>query len=174
MYLDNPGVRMSDTPAARRMRLMETLAEQPGGIEWRQLAVRLGADERTIRRDVQYVQDLLGAVGGIEVRRGRVLATRAGFGTGYFAGHVGQQRSVKERIALGVVRTLEDNTAVVLTAGSTTYYVARAIRQAAVHGEHPHGLIAFTNSLPALHELIAGGVSTGLIGDVYDPEDAAF
>src|SRR5262249_53424370 len=29
-------------------------------------------------------------------------------------------------------------------------------------------------SLPALMELIAGGVSTGVVGEVYDPDDCAF
>src|SRR5256885_2074782 len=34
--------------------------------------------------------------------------------------------------------------------------------------------IAFTNSLPALTELISGGISTGLVGEVYNPDDSAF
>jgi DeoR/GlpR family transcriptional regulator of sugar metabolism len=131
-------------------------------------------DERTIRRDVDYLQGLLSSVRGIEVTRGRVYAGRDPYAPGYFADQVDTQKEAKQAIARHVANRLNDNVAVVITAGSTTFYVAREIRRAHVEGCHPRNLIALTNSLPALLELISGGVSTGVVGEVFNPDDRAF
>ena len=156
------------------MRLLEELNSDGQGRELGSYARALNVDERTIRRDVDFLQDLLSEVRGIELRRGRLFVNREAYAPGYFADHVRDRRETKEAIAKGVVQTLRDNSAVVITAGSTTFYVARELRRAQIELGSPRNIIALTNSLPALMELIAGGISTGVIGEVFDPDDCAF
>jgi DeoR/GlpR family transcriptional regulator of sugar metabolism len=48
------------------------------------------------------------------------------------------------------------------------------MRRAVVEGEPPHNLIVFTNSVPSLLELVAAGISTGVLGEIYSPDDCAF
>ncbi len=156
------------------MRLLEELPHAEPGRDLSGYAGALSVDERTIRRDLSWLQEALDAVRQVEIRRGRVYATRPGFGTGYFADQVERHRGAKEAIAARVVARLEENRAIALTAGSTTYYVAREIRRACVEEERLRSLIAFTNSLPALLQLIAGGIATGVLGDVYNADDSAF
>jgi DeoR/GlpR family transcriptional regulator of sugar metabolism len=165
---------MSENASARRMRLLEELSEETDGKDLESYARLLRVDDRTIRRDVDHLQDLVSSIRGIEVRKGHVFASRDGYGPGYFNDQVGHRQDVKEAIARHIVDSLGDNLAVVITAGSTTYFVAREIRRAHIEEERPRNLIALTNSLPALMELIAGGVSTGVVGEVYDPDDCAF
>jgi len=165
---------MIEQAAARRMRLLEELREDAAGRDLTDYAQILQVDERTVRRDVDYLQDVLAAVRGIELRRGHLHAIRAGYTPGYFTDQLEHNREAKEAIARVVVGTLGDDLAVALTAGSTVYYVAREIRRAKVEEERPRNLIAFTNSLPALLELIAAGVSTGVLGEVYNADDCAF
>jgi DeoR/GlpR family transcriptional regulator of sugar metabolism len=163
-----------DQAAARRMRLLEILREESGGREIGALAEMFQVDERTVRRDVEHLQELLMGVQGIEMRRGTVLPNRTGFSAGYFADQLGLEPAAKRAIAQAVVNSLSDNLAIALTAGSTTYAVAQEIRRAAVQQERPRNLIAFTNSLPALLEFIAAGISTGILGEVYNADDCAF
>jgi DeoR/GlpR family transcriptional regulator of sugar metabolism len=165
---------MTEQAAARRMRLLEELAQTSGGKTLGAYAEQFEVDERTIRRDVDFLQDLVAGLGRIALQRGRVHAAPAGFGSGYFSLQVQEKQDPKLGIARAVVNGLRDNTAIALTAGSTTYYVAREIRRAHVESERPRNLIAFTNSLPALLELIGGGVNTGVIGEVYNADDCAF
>jgi DeoR/GlpR family transcriptional regulator of sugar metabolism len=163
-----------DQAAARRMRLLEILREERGGKELGSLAVTFQVDERTVRRDVEHLQDLLMTVQGIEMRRGTVTPNRSGFSAGYFADQLELEPATKRAIAQAVVNSLSDNLAIALTAGSTTYAVAQEIRRAALEEERPRNLIAFTNSLPALLEFIAAGISTGILGEVYNADDCAF
>jgi DeoR/GlpR family transcriptional regulator of sugar metabolism len=165
---------MSENASARRMRLLEELSEETDGKDLESYARLLHVDDRTIRRDVDYLQDLVSSIRGIEVRKGHVFASKDGYGAGYFSDQVGRRQDVKQKIARHIVESLGDNLAVVVTAGSTTYFVARELRRAHIEEERPRNLIALTNSLPALMELIAGGVSTGVVGEVYDPDDCAF
>ena len=149
---------MAEQADARRMRLLELLAarEEPQDLE--RLATDLQCDARTIRRDLDFLQRLLQCVHGLEVRRGRALVARAAYSPGYFTDQLGRNAAAKQRIARAVTRLLPDHTAVALTAGSTTYAVAREIRRAVVEGEPPHNLIVFTNSVPSLLELVAARV----------------
>ena len=165
---------MADQADTRRMRLMDLLAagEEPQELE--RLAATLRCDVRTIRRDLDQLQRVLDRVHGLEVRRGKVLVARAGYSPGYFTDQLGRNAPAKEAIARAVVAGLGDDLAVALTAGSTPYAVAREIRRVAVEGGPPHNLIVFTNSVPSLLELVAAGVSTGVLGEIYSPEDCAF
>jgi DeoR/GlpR family transcriptional regulator of sugar metabolism len=165
---------MTEQAAARRMRLLEELRSDGTGKELAAYAHLFDVDERTIRRDVDYLHEVIGGIEQVGLRRGKVFASRSGHGAGYFHGQLEHNQGPKEAIARAVVNSLADNLAIVLTAGSTTYYVAREIRRASVEEDRPRNLIAFTNSLPALYQLISAGVSTGVIGEVYNPDDSAF
>lgn len=165
---------MADQADTRRMRLMDLLAASEEPQELEHLATTLRCDVRTIRRDLDQLQRVLDRVHGLEVRRGKVLVARAGYSPGYFTDQLGRNASAKEAIARAVVASLGDDLAVALTAGSTPYAVAREMRRVAVEGGPPHNLIVFTNSVPSLLELVAAGVSTGVLGEIYAPEDCAF
>jgi DeoR/GlpR family transcriptional regulator of sugar metabolism len=165
---------MTEQAAARRMKLLEELRQDATGKELADYAREFDVDERTIRRDVDYLQGIVGSIEQVGLRRGRVYATRSGHGPGYFTDQLEHNRDTKKAIARKVVQDFSDNLAIVITAGSTTFYVASEIRRAHVEDERPRNLITFTNSLPALYELIAAGVSTGVIGEVYNPDDSAF
>lgn len=165
---------MSDSASARRIRILEELADGGSGRDLAAFAGDLQVDERTIRRDLDFLQRILSQVQGIQLRRGNVHAVRGSSASGYFGDQMKSRREVKSAIARAVVGALDDNTAIAITAGSTVYYVARELRRAVVEGGRPRNPIAFTNSLPALLELIAGGISTGVFGEIYDPDDSAF
>jgi DeoR/GlpR family transcriptional regulator of sugar metabolism len=165
---------MADQADTRRMRLMDLLAASEEPQELEHLAATLRCDVRTIRRDLDQLQRVLDRVHGLEVRRGKVLVARAGYSPGYFTDQLGRNAMAKEAIARAVVASLGDDLAVALTAGSTPYAVAREMRRVTVEGGPPHNLIVFTNSVPSLLELVAAGVSTGVLGEIYAPEDCAF
>jgi len=152
---------------------MELLAQREDPQDLEALAAEMRCDTRTIRRDVDHLQQLLGVINGIELKRGRVAASRAGYSPGYFTDQLDRHTAAKRAIAKAVVSSLTDDMAIALTAGSTPYAVACEIRRAVVEGNPPHNLIVFTNSIPSLLELVAVGVSCGVLGEIYSPEDCA-
>ena len=165
---------MSENADTRRMQLLELLATSEEPQELDTLANTLRCDTRTIRRDLDSLQRILQRLHGLEVRRGKVMVARSQYSPGYFTDQLGRNAEAKHAIARAIVSSLPDNAAVALTAGSTPYAVAREMRRTVVEGEPPHDLIVFTNSVPVLLELVAAGVSTGAIGEIYSPEDCAF
>ena len=165
---------MSEQADTRRMRLMELLAESEEPQELDALAAAMRCDTRTIRRDLDYLQRIFQRVHGLEVRRSKVLVARAGYSPGYFTDQLGRNAASKQAIAHAIVRELPDDMAIALTAGSTTYAVAQEMRRAHVEGESPHNSIVFTNSVPSLLELVAGGLSAGVLGEIYVADDCAF
>ena len=164
---------MSEQADTRKMRILELLAESGEGSDIETLAEKMRCDTRTIRRDLESLQRLLQQVQGLEIRRGRATIARAGYSSGYFTNQLERNRAAKEAIAAKVVAGLHDDLALALTAGSTTYAIAREIRRAVVAGEPPHNLIVFTNSVPSLLELVSGGIAAGVLGEIYTPEDCA-
>ncbi len=165
---------MTEQAAARRLRILEDVSVNGSGKDLAGYAEQFSVDERTIRRDLDFLQDTLGTVQQIGLHRGRIIATREGMGTGYFSDQLDKNSNDKLIVASAVVNELKDNVAIALTAGSTTYHIARALRRAFVEDSHPHNVIAFTNSVPALTELITAGISTGVLGEVYNADDCAF
>lgn len=165
---------MPDSADARRMRLLEDLADTGGGAPLSDYAERHGADDRTIRRDVDHLRDLVAAVQSIDIRRGRVCASRTAYAQGYFTEQMAANADRKVAMARAVVDALPDDFAIALTAGSSVYHVAREIRRRRIEDRRPANLIAFTNSLPALVELIGADVHTGVMGEVYNADDCAF
>jgi DeoR/GlpR family transcriptional regulator of sugar metabolism len=165
---------MADQGAARRMRLLELLSGSDEPQELETLATQLNCDTRTIRRDLDALQQLLQRIHGLEVRRSKVHVSRARYSPGYFTDQLGRNPEAKQAIARTIVSQLPDDMAVALTAGSTTFAVAQEMRRTTVEGLPPHNLIVFTNSVPSLLELAAAGISTGVLGEIYAPEDCAF
>jgi DeoR family transcriptional regulator, glycerol-3-phosphate regulon repressor len=165
---------MADNAESRRNRLLEILAVSSEPLDLDTLAKRLKCDARTIRRDLDLLQQLLHRVQGLEVRRGKVMVARAGYSPGYFTAQAARNLAAKEAIARAVVASLADDQAVALTAGSTPYFIAKEMRRSVVESGNPQNLIVFTNSVPALQELIAADISAGVLGEIYDPEDRAF
>lgn len=165
---------MTDQSAARRMRLLECIQLSSPGIDLSSLAISQGVDERTIRRDVDYLQELVNDIGHVSLQRGKVIASRTGVSAGYFTEQTEANQAAKEAISLVVAEMIHDNMAVALTAGSTTFQVARALRHRHVDGTKLRNPIVFTNSLPALMEFIDCGISTGILGEVFNQDDCAF
>jgi len=153
------------------MSLLEILAERREGVSLPDAAAHLSVDERTVRRDAEVLQELLRIVGGIQVVRGRLQALP---GLMEAAPRAGGAVGAKAAMAARAASHIPDGAAVVLTAGSSTLAVASELRRANIAEASPRDLIVFTNSLPALLELVQGGVSTGIVGEVYDPRDRAF
>ena len=164
---------MAEMAEARKMKLLELIADSEEALDMEEIAVALKCDSRTIRRDLDMLQQLLQKVQGLEIRRSKILAVRTGHSPGYFSDQLTKNAPAKERIAKAIVRKLPDEIALALTAGSTPFAVAKEIRRAVVEGESPKNPIVFTNSLPALLEMVAAGVSTGALGEIYVPEDCA-
>ncbi len=165
---------MSEQAEGRRLRLLEKLADKQEPQDLDVLAEDLGCDTRTIRRDLDYLQQLIGRIQGIEVRRGKVMIARSGHSPGYFTDQLGRNLEAKEAIARAIITTLPDDLAIALTAGSTPFAVAHELRRSVAEHGRPRNLIVFTNSVPSLMELVAAGLSTGVLGDIYAPEDCAF
>ncbi len=165
---------MAEQADSRRMRLLELLSETEDAQELDALAANLQCDARTIRRDLDHLQKMLQRVNGLEVRRSKVMVARSGYSPGYFTDQLGRNAASKQAIARAIVCSLPDDLAVALTAGSTTYAVAQEMRRAHIEGESPHNLIVFTNSVPSLLELVAGGLSAGVLGEIYVADDCAF
>ena len=165
---------MSEQAESRRLRLLEKLAEKQEPRDLDALAEDLACDSRTIRRDLDYLQQLIGRIQGIEVRRGKVHIARSGYSPGYFTDQLSRNMEAKEAIARAIVSSLPDDLAIALTAGSTPFAVAQELRRAVAEQGRPHNVIVFTNSVPSLMELVAAGISTGVLGDIYAPEDCAF
>src|SRR5579872_1794494 len=102
---------MTEHAAARRLRLLEALSRDQAGNDLLAYATEFEVDERTIRRDVDYLQDLLASVEQVGMRRGRLYATREGHGPGYFSDQLAHNQEIKRALARAVVETLTDNLA---------------------------------------------------------------
>lgn len=164
---------MTEPSSARKFELLELLASSPEGLTLAEAAERLGVDERTVRRDVDALQELLPRVGQVQLVRGRIKA-----GPWVFPDSEPYEPDpsahVKARLANAAVKHIPDGSAIVLTAGTTTLAVARELRRAHLTGTPPRDVIVFTNSLPALLQFVSAGISTGVLGEVYTPTDSAF
>ncbi len=165
---------MSEPADARRLRLLEMLVQADDSYSVDELGALLKCDGRTIRRDLDHLHDLLQNCNGIEVRRGRAMVARAGYSPGYFTDQLEKNHDAKKRIAHTVLNHVRDGQAAALTAGSTTFEVAREIRKRSIEGTPPGNLIVFTNSVPSLLQLVAADISTGVLGEIYNDDDCAF
>lgn len=165
---------MTDPAASRRAWLLDKLASAAEGMPLADIAQELGVDERTVRRDVEALHGLLSAIGGVSVRRGSVVPSPPLAPVSSVKEATNPSERRHRAMAEATVRRIPSGSALVLTAGRSVRAVAAALRRVQTLGEEPRDLIVFTNNLPALLELIAGGISTGVVGEVYNASDRAF
>ena len=164
---------MAENTDARRMRLLERLAGAGKAIRLEGLAEEQGCNLRTIRRDLDALQRLVETVRSIEVHRGSASAESAPYPLGRFRNNLEIHTEEKRRIARVVAGMVPNDASIALTGGTTLLYVAQELRAAAVEERPPADCIVFTNSLPALHELVAAEIETGVLGEIYVADDCA-
>ena len=149
----------------RQQRILVELADH-GDVRVRELTALLGVSEMTIRRDLDVLADrglLVKVHGGAT----RVDVRRSTDEPGFAAKSHRQQRE-KEAIADSAASLIRPGTAIGITAGTTTWQLARRMADVA-------DLVVVTNSLPvadALHERRRGDLTVVLTGGVRTPSDA--
>jgi DeoR family glycerol-3-phosphate regulon repressor len=125
----------------RQVEILEMLRLQ-GSCRIAELAARLSVSEETIRRNVRLMatQGLVRKVhGGVHLPE--LLQEPS------FQSRMNEQREAKERIASRVAAIVEDGDSLILDVGSTTAYVAQALKSR-------HDLCVVTNSI-AVAQLLA-------------------
>ncbi len=148
----------------RQARILERIRED-GAVRVADLARELGVSDMTIRRDLEFLH----ARGLIEKVHGGATAVpgSALFEPG-FATKSALQQAEKEAIAEAAVALVDPGVAVGISAGTTTYAIARRL------AEVP-GLTVVTNSIRVADVLGEGhgaGQTVVLTGGVRTPSDA--
>jgi DeoR/GlpR family transcriptional regulator of sugar metabolism len=148
----------------RQDRILEQVALH-GAARVSELVELLGVSDMTVRRDI----DVLAGRGLVDRVHGGVTAAsgRSADEPGFVAKST-LQRDEKVAIAREAVRLVEPGAAVALSAGTTTYEVARQLR-------HVERLTVVTNSIPVaqlLHEDQPGDMTVILTGGIRTPSDA--
>ncbi|WP_255660086.1 DeoR/GlpR family DNA-binding transcription regulator [Nocardia spumae] len=147
--------------STRRREIMHRLVTD-GYVEAKALADELGVDASTIRRDL----DALERAGQAQRTHGGARPTPGATAKLPYTMKEGERRTEKAAIAAAAARRVHDGDTVILDSGSTTYEVARALRQHA-------NLTVITNDLriatfiaetPGVRLLVTGGE---LLGSVY-------
>ncbi|HEX7473359.1 MAG TPA: DeoR/GlpR family DNA-binding transcription regulator [Candidatus Limnocylindrales bacterium] len=151
--------------ARQRQALILDRIREDGAVRVADLVVLLGVSDMTVRRDLEslHEQGLVEKVhGGATARAGNAL-----FEPGFAAKSALQQHE-KEAIAAAAVALVEPGMAIGLSAGTTTYALARALVDV------PR-LTVVTNSIPvadALYALNRSDQTIILTGGVRTPSDA--
>ncbi|MGD9723960.1 MAG: DeoR/GlpR family DNA-binding transcription regulator [Pirellulales bacterium] len=140
----------------RRNQLLE-LVRSRGFASLPELVDRLGVSESTVRRDLDYLEE----VGSAKRTHGGVFYTGPSPKLPHFDERQPQQWDKKKRIAAAAVKLIEDGDTVLLDGGSTTYEVAQLLVG--------RPLQIVTNSLPVAN-LFASNANHDLVllgGYVY-------
>jgi DeoR/GlpR family transcriptional regulator of sugar metabolism len=157
--------------ARRRRDLIVELVERTGSVRVSELVDVLGVSDMTVRRDLDALSSE-GAVrkvhGGATLPAGRT-ATIVEPG---FVVKLSEQSSEKVAIARAAADMIVPGTAIGLTAGTTTWHLAKAL----VTAEHAvDDLVVVTNSIRICETLLAAGrsdLAVMLTGGVRTPSDA--
>ena len=154
----------------RAREVLDVLAES-GSARIQDIAVRLHVTQETIRRTVSALesQGLVTKVhGGVSLKNWGLEPS--------FEQRFVQNQPTKRRIAEAVAGLISDGASLILDVGSTTAYVAQALRQ-------KHDLLVVTNSLPVAQALagqngnrvfMAGGELRSHDGGAFGPDARAF
>jgi DeoR/GlpR family transcriptional regulator of sugar metabolism len=151
--------------ARQRQTLILARVREDGGVRVADLARELGVSDMTVRRDLEILDNrgLIEKVhGGATALPGSAL-----FEPG-FAAKSGLQEAEKESIADAAVGLVVPGTAIGISAGTTTYALARRLVDIA-------GLTVVTNSVPVadvLHRAGRADQTIILTGGVRTPSDA--
>ncbi len=148
----------------RQERILDRVGEH-GAARVSELVELLGVSDMTIRRDIES----LAARGLVERVHGGVTAV-SGRSTDEpgFTAKSSLQTEEKKAIARSAVTLVEPGAAVAISAGTTTYEVARELR-------HVPDLTVVTNSVPVaqmLHETGRSDLTVVLTGGTRTPSDA--
>jgi len=148
----------------RHTYILERIRDE-GAVRVSALAQELGVSDMTVRRDL----DLLDERGLVSKVHGGATAVRAGalYEPG-FAAKLERQQAEKDAIAGAAVELIEPGTAIGLSAGTTTYALARRLLAIS-------GLTVVTNSVPVAEVLHRHGrrdQTIILTGGVRTPSDA--
>ncbi|HEY3523218.1 MAG TPA: DeoR/GlpR family DNA-binding transcription regulator [Candidatus Limnocylindrales bacterium] len=151
--------------ARQRQALILARVREQGGVKVADLVRDLGVSDMTVRRDLEVLHDR----GLLEKVHGGATALAAGalFEPGFKAKSALQQAE-KEAIAEAAAARVEPGSAVALSAGTTTYALARRLT------EVPR-LTIVTNSVPVTDVLYQAGRTDHTIiltGGVRTPSDA--
>lgn len=161
----------SSSAAGPRERDILAALRDSGSARILDLARKLGVTEETVRRNVRRLEDrgLVGKVhGGVFLRDWEAEPT--------LAQRVAQNTEAKRRIAATLAATIPNGASLFLDVGSTTAYVAQALRG-------HQALLVVTNSLPVAQTLLAGDrnrvyLAAGELrahdGGAFGPEALAF
>ncbi len=155
---------MTVLASQRQDRILEQVAVH-GAARVSELVELLGVSDMTVRRDIDALagRGLVARVhGGVTAAGGR-SAEEPGF-----VAKSTLQITEKVAIAREAVRLVEPGAAVAISAGTTTYEVARLLR-------HVERLTVVTNSIPVaqlLHEEQPGDMTVILTGGIRTPSDA--
>jgi DeoR/GlpR family transcriptional regulator of sugar metabolism len=151
--------------ARQRQTVILERVREDGGVRVAELARDLGVSDMTVRRDLELLANrgLIEKVhGGATSRPGSAL-----FEPG-FAAKSSLQQAEKEAIADAAVALVAPGTAIGISAGTTTYALARRLVDVA-------GLTVVTNSVPVadvLHRAGRADQTIILTGGVRTPSDA--
>ncbi len=151
--------------ASQRRAHILGIVEETGAVRVSDLVHRLQVSDMTIRRDIERLdrEGLLERVHGGAVARNHRTSDEPGF-----SAKSGLMRSAKHAIARAAAELVTPGSAIGISAGTTTFELARAVR-------HVPGLTVVTNSVPVaqlLHESGADGQSVILTGGFRTPSDA--
>ena len=133
--------------ATQRRELILAEVERAGGVRVSELAELFGVSDMTVRRDLEQLE-LHGWLR--KVHGGAVLATSSTEEPGFEAKSALQQPA-KRAIAARAATLVEPNTAIALSAGTTTWMLARSLQGSTAH------LSVVTNSTTVADILSAGG-----------------
>jgi DeoR/GlpR family transcriptional regulator of sugar metabolism len=151
--------------ASQRRSRIADLVEQTGAVRVSDLVAELGVSDMTIRRDIDQLADqgLLERVHGGAVAVSTPTSEEPGF-RAKSTMMTGQKRAIGEAAAALV----EPGSSIGISAGTTTYELARAVRGIP-------DITVVTNSVPVaqlLHESGTPGQTVVLTGGVRTPSDA--
>jgi DeoR/GlpR family transcriptional regulator of sugar metabolism len=151
--------------ASQRRATIAALVDEAGAARVADLVEQLGVSDMTIRRDIEH----LAREGRVERVHGGALAVgrRSTEEPGFSAKSQLMTRQ-KQAIAQAAAALVEPGSAIAISAGTTTFELARAVRSV------PE-LTVVTNSIPVaqlLHESDTPGQTVVLTGGVRTPSDA--
>ncbi|WP_324754872.1 DeoR/GlpR family DNA-binding transcription regulator [Roseovarius sp. Pro17] len=158
-------------PTHRQQEILDALRRAGGSLRVQRLATELDVSEETVRRNLKPLAE----AGHVEKMHGGARLAEIG-GEGDFQHRLRIAPEAKQRIARHVAAMIPDGGSVFLDVGSTTSYIADALRDHA-------GLLVVTNSVSVAYKLatrggnrvyMAGGALRAHDGGAFGAEAMAF
>lgn len=158
-------------PTHRQQDILDALRRAGGSLRVQRLAAELDVSEETVRRNLKRLAE----AGYVDKMHGGARLAEAG-GEGDFQDRLNIAAGAKQRIAQHVAAMIPDGGSVFLDVGSTTSYIADALRDHA-------GLLVVTNSVSVAYKLatrggnrvyMAGGALRAHDGGAFGAEAMAF